>query len=56
MTDGELSLHLSDGTPCGKVKVHLKFDVPEQVMSLLVTDISRAVEHWQSRITIKEIK
>lgn len=56
MTDGVLTLHLSDGQPCGTVKVHLKFDVPEEVMNLLVTDISRAVDHWQNRITIKSIK
>lgn len=55
MTDGVLTLHFADGQPCGTVKVHLKFDVPEQVMSMLVTDINRAVDHWQSRITIKQI-
>ena len=42
----------ADGNRIGKVRVSLKFDIPEQMMLMLVSDISKAVEHWSSRIIV----
>ena len=52
MQHGELTLHQKSGDVIGKVRVSLKFDIPEQMMQMLVSDISKAVEHWSSRIIV----
>ena len=45
MTEGILTLHQKSGDVVGKVKVKLKFDIPEEMMQMLVRDISKACEH-----------
>ena len=52
MKHGELTLHQKSGEVVGKVKVKLNFDIPEQMMQMLIGDISKAVEHWSERIIV----
>lgn len=50
MQHGELVLHQKSGEVIGKVKVSMKIDLPDEMMQLLVNDISKGVEHWAGRI------
>ena len=54
MKYGELTLHKKNGEICGKVKVSLKIDIPEEMMQMLVDDISKGVENWAQRIIISK--
>lgn len=52
MQKGELTLRQKSGNVVGNVKVRLNFNIPEQMIQMLVNDISKAVEHWSERIII----
>ena len=52
MTEGVLTLHYHDGTPAGSVKVHLKQDVPDVMMELLIDNIKDTVEKWQDKVIL----
>lgn len=52
MQKGELTLRRKSGVVIGNVKVRLSFDIPEQMMEMLINDISKAVEHWSERIIL----
>lgn len=49
MKEGVINLH-SKNAECGSVKVRLKFDIPDELMEMLLTDISEAVDKWQDKI------
>lgn len=49
-----LTLHQQSGDVVGKVKVKLKFDISEEMMQMLINDISKACSHWSERIVIHE--
>lgn len=50
MQHGELTLRKKSGVVIGSVKVKLNFDIPDEMMQLLINDISKGVEHWADRI------
>ena len=52
MKHGELTLRQKSGNVVGTVNVSLRFDIPEEMMQMLVTGISKAVEHWADRIIV----
>lgn len=50
MQHGELTLRKKSGIVLGTVKVSLRFDIPEEMMKMLVNDISKGVEKWQDKV------
>lgn len=50
MMEGKINLHFSNKQECGSVRVRLKFDIPDELMDMLLTDISEAVDKWQDKI------
>lgn len=52
MQHGELTLRKKSGVVIGTIKVSLRFDIPEEMMKMLVSDISKGVEHWADRIIL----
>lgn len=49
MKEGKINLH-SRNAECGSVKVKLNFDIPDEMMDMLLTDVKDAINKWQDRI------
>lgn len=54
MQDGTINLRGKNGKYDGSVRVHLAFDVPDELMKMLINDIADAVNKWQDRIILHD--
>ena len=50
MKNGKITIHGMKGEPASSIRVNLSFDVPDELMSLLLDEIGIAVDKWQNRI------
>lgn len=54
MQDGLIKMYGRKGDKVSTIKVHLSFDVPEELMQMLINEIHKAVDSWQDKVILYE--
>lgn len=55
MQDARITIHGNKGDKDSYIKVHLSFDIPEELMQMLVDGLCEAVNDWQDKIIHEEL-
>lgn len=50
MQDGVITIHGHKRDRLSTIRVHLSFDVPEQMMQMLIDELSAGVKRWEDKI------
>lgn len=52
MQNARITLHGRKGDKKSHINVHLSFDIPEEIMKILVNELCKGVERWEDRIIL----